>query len=313
MAKETNQTTRHILMIRPAHFGFNPETAGSNAFQSEVSSLTASDISRRAIDEFDSFVAALRSEGVDVIVVQDTSQPVKPDAVFPNNWVTFHEDGTVVTYPMLSKVRRLERRQDVIESLSERFDIKRHIHLEAYEQQGKILEGTGSMIIDRPNALVYACESPRTHPELLAEFVQMMNYKPVLFKAVDGEGMEVYHTNVMMALGETFVVVCRPSISSKREWKGLARHFAQTGKEVVEINLPQMMSFAGNMLQVKGKEDEPLLVMSSQAYQSLEKRQIRQLEQHSRIMHHPIPTIEKFGGGSVRCMMAEVFLPLKKD
>ena len=311
MAKETKQTTRHILMVRPAHFCFNPETAGSNAFQSEDSLLSSGEISRRAIEEFDSFVATLRSEGVDVIVAQDTDHPVKPDAVFPNNWVTFHEDGTVVTYPMLSAARRLERREDVLQSLAERFEIKRHIHLEAYEQQGKILEGTGSMIIDRPNALVYACVSPRTNPELLAEFAQLMGYQPVLFKAVDAEGMDIYHTNVMMALGETFVVICRHSISSENEWRELSRHFEKTGKEVIEITLPQMMSFAGNMLQIRGKDDERLLVMSSEAYGSLEESQVETLERHTRILHHPIPTIEKFGGGSVRCMMAEVFLPEK--
>ncbi len=311
MAKETKQTTRHIFMVRPAHFGFNPETAGSNAFQREDSTLSLDAISLRALEEFDSFVAALRSEGVDVIVVQDTGQPVKPDAVFPNNWVTFHEDGTVVTYPMLSAARRLERREDILKTLGERFEIRRHIHLEAYEQQGKILEGTGSMILDRPNGRVYACVSPRTHPELLAEFAQLMGYKPVIFKAVDGEGMEIYHTNVMMALGETFVVICRHSITSGDEWAGLEKHFIETGKEVVEITLPQMMSFAGNMLQVRDQDDAPLLVMSSEAYGSLNNSQIERLEAHTRILYHPIPTIEKFGGGSVRCMMAEVFLPEK--
>lgn len=311
MAKETKQTTNHILMVHPAHFGFNPETAASNAFQIQDLSPKPEDISRSAVEEFDAFVASLRSEGVDVIVVQDTDQPVKPDAVFPNNWVTFHEDGTVVTFPMLSEARRLERREDILQSLGERFEISRRIHLEAYEQQGKFLEGTGSMIIDRLNGLVYACASPRTNPDLLAEFAQVMGYQPVVFKAVDAEGIEIYHTNVMMAMGNDFVVICRSSIASAGEWATLENHFKETGKEIVEISLPQMMSFAGNMLQVRGKDNEPLLVMSSEAYQSLEKRQIEQLERHTRILHHPIPTIERYGGGSVRCMMAEVFLPEK--
>lgn len=311
MAKETKQTTKHILMIRPANFGFNPETAGSNAFQSEDRSSSSASIKETARQEFDSFVTALRSKGVDIIVVEDTGNPVKPDAVFPNNWVTFHENGMVVTFPMLSAARRLERREDIILSLSNKFAVKQHIHLEAYEKEGKILEGTGSMIIDRPNGLVYACASPRTNPELLAEYSRILGYKPVVFKSVDGEGMDIYHTNVMMALGESFVVICRNSIPSEQEWSHINDHFKRTQKEIIEISLPQMMSFAGNMLQVRGANDETILVMSTQAYESLDSKQIEKLEKHTKILHHPIPTIEKHGGGSVRCMMAEVFLPEK--
>lgn len=292
------------------HFGFNPETADSNAFQSTDRSLSPQEISAAAVEEFDSFVSSLRNAGVDVIVVEDTHHPAKPDAVFPNNWVTFHEDGTVVTYPMLSEARRLERRMDILQKLTARFKINRHIHLEHYEEEGRILEGTGSMILDRPNGLIYACVSPRTNPELLAEFAQIMGYQPVIFKAVDAEGMEIYHTNVMMALGESFVVICRDSITSGEHWDRLVRLFTQTGKEIIEISLPQMMSFAGNMLQVRGHDNAPLLVMSSQAYGVLDSHQLQTLARHTRILHHPIPTIEKFGGGSVRCMMAEVFLPL---
>lgn len=311
MAHETRQTTRHLLMIRPASFGFNPETAPSNAFQSDSVSRSGEQLREAARREFDRLVASLRQNGVDVIVEEDTPSPQKPDAVFPNNWVTFHEDGTVVTYPMLSRLRRPERREDILERLPERFRISRRIHLERHEAEGKILEGTGSMIIDRPNARVYACVSPRTHPGLLHEFCEAMQYQPVVFAAVDAEGTQIYHTNVMMAVGETFAVICRDTIGSDAGWSTLQRHFSDTGKEIINISLPQMMNFAGNMLQVRGHNDEPLLVLSDQAFGSLTAEQIRRLEAHTRLLHCPIPTIEQCGGGSVRCMMAEVFLPEK--
>ncbi len=311
MAKETRQTTRHILMVRPARFGYNPETASSNAFQSEDRSLRSNEIRKMALAEFDQLVETLDSVGVHVIVADDTPQPAKPDAVFPNNWITFHEDGTVVTYPMLSPARRLERREDIIELVGRQFHITRRVKLERFEEEGKFLEGTGSMIIDRPNGIVYACQSPRTHPDLLDHFCKLMGYQSVLFKAVDAEGMDIYHTNVMMALGESFVVICRDSIPEGKMWSQVQQYFEKTNKEIISISLPQMMSFAGNMLQVRAAEDTPLLVMSSQAFESLTPSQLLAFEKHTNIMHAPIPTIEKYGGGSVRCMMAEVFLPEK--
>lgn len=303
------QTTSNILMVRPANFGFNEETAASNAFQSKDDDLINGAASIKAIAEFDAFVEKLKAKGVNVIVVEDTADPVKPDAVFPNNWVTFHQDGTVITYPMLSKTRRLERRDDVIEGLIGDYHISRKVELETYEDENIILEGTGSLILDRPNRLAYACLSPRTSEDLLKRFCEIAEFDPVDFYAVDGDGKEIYHTNVMMALGETFVVICMESVKTERDKKFLLDRFKETKKEVIEISLDQMMHFAGNMLQVRNEKGDTFLVMSDAAYHSLNATQISQIEKHTEIIHAAIPTIETLGGGSVRCMMAEVFLP----
>lgn len=311
MIKETTQTTSHILMVRPANFGFNEETAASNAFQTNNETLSNAEISRLALAEFDAFVEKLRSVGIDVIVAEDTNRPLKPDAVFPNNWVTFHQDGTVVTFPMYAPVRRLERRDDIVRSIQERFRVEQKIQLQEYEDIDQYLEGTGSMIIDRPNKLVYACLSPRTHPDLLVRYCKLMGYTPVPFHAVDGDGMEIYHTNVMMALGETFVVICMETVQSEIEEDLLRKKFDATEKEIIEITLDQMMNFAGNMLQVRNAKGETFLVMSGQAFDSLTEAQIEQIGKHTNILSSPIPTIETFGGGSARCMMAEIFLPEK--
>jgi hypothetical protein len=311
MLKETAQTTSHILMVRPANFGYNEETAASNAFQSNDNTLTQAEISQKALAEFDAFVEKLRKAGVDVIVAEDTNRPLKPDAVFPNNWVTFHQTGTIVTYPMAASVRRLERRDDIIRAIQERFRVEQKIQLQEYEEIDQFLEGTGSMIIDRPNKLVYACLSPRTHIDLLVRYCKLMGYTPVPFHAVDGNGMEIYHTNVMMALGETFVVICLDTVQSEIEENMLLNKFAASGKEIIEITLDQMMNFAGNMLQVRNNSGETFLVMSGQAFDSLKDEQIAQISRHTNIISSPIPTIETYGGGSARCMMAEVFLPEK--
>jgi hypothetical protein len=311
MLKETAQTTSHILMVRPANFGYNEETAASNAFQSNDNTLTQAEISQKALAEFDAFVEKLRKAGVDVIVAEDTNRPLKPDAVFPNNWVTFHQTGTIVTYPMAASVRRLERRDDIIRAIQERFRVEQKIQLQEYEEIDQFLEGTGSMIIDRPNKLVYACLSPRTHIDLLVRYCKLMGYTPVPFHAVDGNGMEIYHTNVMMALGETFVVICLDTVQSEIEGNMLLNKFAASGKEIIEITLDQMMNFAGNMLQVRNNSGETFLVMSGQAFDSLKDEQIAQISRHTNIISSPIPTIETYGGGSARCMMAEVFLPEK--
>lgn len=298
-------------MVRPSNFGFNEETAASNAFQTNDGSLTVSDIRKKALGEFDTFVESLRSAGVDVIVAEDTNRPMKPDAVFPNNWVTFHQNGTIVTYPMYAPVRRLERRDDIIRSIQERFRVEQKIQLQEYEDIDQYLEGTGSMIIDRPNKLVYACLSPRTHHDLLLRYCKLMGYTAVPFHAVDNNGMEIYHTNVMMALGETFVVICLDSVQSEIEEEMLRNKFAATGKDIIEISLEQMLKFAGNMLQVRNTQGETFLVMSGQAFDSLDHHQIGQIRKHTNILSSPIPTIETYGGGSARCMMAEVFLPEK--
>lgn len=311
MPFQPSQTTDTILMVRPAHFGYNEETAKSNAFQSNDATQSAEEISHKAIAEFDLFVERLRLAGVNVIVVKDTDKPVKPDAVFPNNWVTFHEDGTVVTYPMFAPVRRLERREDIIGKIQGMFRVDRKIQLEEYENIDEYLEGTGSMILDRPNRLVYACLSPRTDAMLLKRFCKLMNYEPVAFHSMDGNGVEIYHTNVMMALGETFVVICLDTVRDEGEAALLLEKFTETHKEIIEISLDQMMSFAGNMLQVKSTSGETFLVMSEQAYQSLTEAQVRQIQMHTNILYSPIPVIETYGGGSARCMMAEIFLPKK--
>ncbi len=307
--KIRNQTTRHLLMVRPAHFGFNEETAKSNAFQSKDNSESTIAIQQKAIEEFDGFVAKLRAHGIHVMVAQDSVDPVKPDAVFPNNWVTFHQNATAITYPMNSLVRRFERDEKILDFIAEKFDLQATFNFESFEDQGLCLEGTGSMILDRVNKIVYACLSPRTNEELIDRFCTLMNYRKAVFRSVDSQDQDIYHTNVMMALGETFAVICLNTIRNPNELNDVKKSFQVTGKEIIEISMDQMMSFAGNMLQVKNDREETFLVMSQQAYESLRPDQIRQIERHTNILYAPIKTIEKYGGGSARCMMAEVFLP----
>ena len=303
------QITSHILMVRPANFGYNEQTAANNAFQVQDHSLSPQEVQQKALEEFDVFVLRLLGKGVDVIVMEDSPAPVKPDAVFPNNWATFHADGRVVTYPMNAPLRRPERREDILVKLGERFELGEHLRFEHYEEMEKFLEGTGSLILDRPHRIAYACLSPRTDEGLLDEFCQALGYEKVAFSAVDGQGQEIYHTNVMMALGEDFVVICLESVRDKGERQMLLDKFSATNKAVIEISLAQMMAFAGNMLQVRSQDGNTYLVMSEQAYRSLNDQQIEQIHQYTNILHSPLYTIEKYGGGSARCMMAEVFLP----
>jgi len=304
------QTTPHILMVRPANFGFNEETAANNAFQSRDGRLSPAEMRERAMQEFDGFVAQLREASVDVIVASDTETPIKPDAVFPNNWVTFHQEGFVVTYPMFAPTRRLERSDAIIEQvLRQGYHSDRRLGFEQYEPQDRFLEGTGSIIFDHQNRLAYACLSPRTDADLLEELCAAIGYQKVVFHSVDENGQDIYHTNVMMALGETFVVICLDSLRDQSERKMLEDTFRETGKAIVDISLAQMNAFAGNMLQVRNTAGQTILVMSSQAYRALSPAQIEALEKHTRLLHAPIDTIETYGGGSARCMMAEVFLP----
>ena len=306
------QTTRHILMVRPSNFGFNEETAANNAFQSRDGRLSPDDIRKKAVQEFDLFVAKLRAAGVHVIVAPDSPRPVKPDAVFPNNWATYHQEGFVVTYPMFAPTRRRERRRQVIDTvLKAGFSSGHRINLEFNEKLGRYLEGTGSLIFDHQHRLAYACLSPRTDSGVLDELCQLLDYQKVVFHAVDGAGQAIYHTNVMMALGESFVVICLDSIRDPKERALLERKFETTGKEIIAITLDQMNAFAGNMLQLRNDREETLLVMSDQAFRCLSPAQVQALERHTRLLHSPIDTIETYGGGSARCMMAEVFLPEK--
>jgi hypothetical protein len=304
------QTTPHILMVRPAHFAFNEETAVNNAFQQREGALSPDAVRKKAVAEFDAMVQGLRKAGVNVVVARDSSTPVKPDAVFPNNWVTFHQEGLVVTYPMFAPTRRRERRRKVIDTVMEAgFSFDQRVNLEFNERLSRFLEGTGSIIFDHQHRLAYACLSPRTDADLLSDLCARIQYQPVVFHASDGAGRDIYHTNVMMALGETFVVVCLDTVRDPAERALLLETFEKTGKTVVPITAEQMQRFAGNMLQVRTLEGQTLLVMSEQAYRSLRPEQVALLETHTRLFHASIDTIETYGGGSARCMMAEIFLP----
>ena len=305
------QVTRSILMVRPSNFGFNEETAVNNAFQNNAAGKTSEQIREKAIEEFDSFVSLLLSKGVEVSVYQDEPQPIKPDAVFPNNWVSFHEDGTVITYPMFAKVRRIERTDKVFDLLEPHFWILDHIHLEQSEEDNIFLEGTGSMVLDRANKIAYACISLRTEKTLFEDWCNIYEYAPVSFTAIDQEGKLIYHTNVMMAMGDKFVVICLESVIDDEEKSALREIFARTEKEIIEISLEQMNAFAGNMLQVQGASGQTYLVMSKTAFGSLNASQIEKIEKYTEILTADINTIETYGGGSVRCMMAEIFLPEK--
>lgn len=307
MKQQDQQTTQFILMVRPANFGFNEQTAESNAFQTNDTSKSNEQIKAAAVAEFDAFVNQLESVGVNVIVHQDQAIPVKTDAIFPNNWVSFHQDGTVITYPMCAPIRRLERDETILEAIKSQFIVEKIIPLEQFENENLFLEGTGSMIFDRPNKIVYACLSPRTDESVLDKFCEITGFDKVAFTSVDGDGKEIYHTNVMMALGESFCVICLDTIKDEGEKSMVIQSLEDTHKEIIEISLDQMMNFAGNMLQVKSNNPNGHLAMSQRAYDSLTALQIAQIQEHTEILAVPIPTIETYGGGSVRCMMAEIF------
>lgn len=286
-----------------------PQTAVNNAFQTNTN---ADDAQQRALDEFDQFVSLLRSNGVDVIVVDDSREPHTPDSIFPNNWVSFHHDGTLLLYPMYAENRRAERKPHVLEKISSQFRIEKKIDLSNYEKEGLFLEGTGSMVLDRDHHLAYACLSPRTNEKVLNDFCSQMNYTPVLFDAVDESGKPIYHTNVMMCVADQYVVICLDSIRNKEQRATTEKAILGSGKQLIPIGYSQMNHFAGNMLQVENKEGEKLLIMSTQAFESLTSNQLQILTEFNRIIHSGLTTIETNGGGSARCMMAEVHLPEKK-
>ncbi|MFL0063577.1 citrulline utilization hydrolase CtlX [Tenacibaculum maritimum] len=310
------QTTNTILMVRPVSFRMNEQTAVNNYYQQEITEALPETINMKAQKEFDTFVEKLQSKGVNVIVIKDTRVPDTPDALFPNNWVSFHESGMVGIYPMFAENRRLERREDVLELLEEQnFEITSVVDYTNAEEESIFLEGTGSMILDRDNRKAYCALSPRADEELFIEFCEDFEYTPIIFNAnqtVAGKREAIYHTNVMMCIGETFAVICLESIDDKKEKKNVLKHLKSDGKEVIAITEKQVNEFAGNMLQVKGKEEAPFLVMSTSAYHSLTKEQVKKIEKHTPIIHTSLETIETCGGGSARCMMAEVFLPNKK-
>ena len=306
------QITNTVLMVRPVRFRMNEETAVNNYFQEEMD-LKNELINLQAQQEFDALAKKLREVGVKVIVVDDIYEQNTPDSVFPNNWITFHQNADVAIYPMFAENRRRERREDILEKVeAEGFLIENVFDYTNAEQENIFLEGTGAMILDRVNRKAYCALSPRADEELFIEFCEDFEYTPVLFTAyqqVDGKAMPIYHTNVMMAMGEDFAVVCLETITDKKERKNVLNHLKEDKKEVINITAEQMHKYAGNMLQVQGKEST-YLVMSDTAYNALTPAQIATIEAHTRIIHSNLETIETCGGGSARCMLAEVFNPL---
>ena len=306
------QITNTILMIRPVSFRMNEQTAVNNYFMEDID-LKNQEINQKAQEEFDAFVSALKNKGVNVIVIDDTKEPDTPDSIFPNNWISFHSNGFVGVYPMFAENRRNERREDIFLTLEENgFKINEVIDYTSAEDEGLFLEGTGSILIDRVNKKAYCALSQRANEDLFIEFCEDFDFFPVIFTAnqsVDGKRLPIYHTNVMMALAENFVVICTDSIDDKKERKNVIDHLKIDGKEIITITEKQMHHFAGNMLQVLGSEGRKYMVMSTAAFNSLTPKQIAQIENHCPILHSSLDTIETCGGGSARCMMAEVFLP----
>jgi hypothetical protein len=307
------QAAGTVFMVRPVAFHGNPETVASNAFQRPPEVADPAAEQAAAAVEFEGLVDALRAAGVEVVVVDDSASPPTPDSIFPNNWVSFHADGTVVLYPMMAPCRRRERRRDVLEHLSQElgFRIDRVVDLSGHEAEGRFLEGTGSMVLDRVNRVAYACLSARTDVEVLAEAARVLDYEPIAFVAVDANGMPVYHTNVLMCLGTDFAVLCEEAISDAAQRAAVHRRLEETGHAVIPIRLEQMCGFAGNMLELAGPGGERLLALSARALETLDEAQRAALEARCRLVVAPIAAIEEGGGGSVRCMLAEVHLPRK--
>ncbi len=308
------QSTSHILMIRPHAFRYNEQTAQSNHYQEKNSSLIDSEIALLAQAEFDQFVTLLRSEGVNIYLFQDDALPDTPDAVFPNNWMSFHGDARVAMYPMQAANRREERREEIFDILADDFgfridEVEDFTH---FEEEGLFLEGTGSVVLDRMHRIAYAALSPRTDMLVLETFCDQFNFEHVVFRAnqtLHDQRVPIYHTNVMMSLGNSFAIVCLNCIDDNREREALKASLKASGRKIIEITEPQMAQYAGNALEVMTKSGERLCVMSSRAFNALRPDQKEAISKHARIIHAPLDTIETHGGGSARCMMAEIFLP----
>ena len=311
----SDQNTRQLMMIRPAAFSKNKETAINNYFQFDAE-LKAEEVQQRVIQEFEDFVQKLREASIDVYVFEDTQDPVTPDSIFPNNWVSFHQNGSVILYPMFANNRRLERRIDLIDNLTNHFEVKKIFDdLLSFESQQKFLEGTGSLVLDRVNKIAYACYSSRTKDEVILAFEKLTAYTVIRFKAYqnhEGQRLPIYHTNVMMSIGDFFVLICAEAIDDLNERERVLESFRNQSKEIILINEYQLNDFAGNILQVKNKNNLFFLVMSTRAFQSLNTQQKVQLEKYGTLLHSDLTTIEMLGGGSARCMIAEIFLPIKK-
>ncbi len=299
------QNTSKVLMIRPLHFGYNAETAVNNSFQMKGD---PENLAEKAVQEFDLFVAALKNEGIDVTVVEDSPDPHTPDAIFPNNWISFHESGIYCLYPMFAPNRRKERKAEVLDVIQNKFHYHQLLDFTGYESENRFLEGTGSMVLDREKHLAYACLSPRTDIRVLEDFCKKMNYRPVVFHSTDESGQAIYHTNVMMCVADSYVVICLDSIAEPEEKKFVTDTIRASGKEIVPISTGQMNHFAGNMLQLENNRGEKILVMSSAAWDSLSPAQKEKLTQYNRILHTSLQNIETNGGGSARCMIAEIHL-----
>ena len=291
-------------MVRPARFAFNEETAQNNYFQQPSGSES---VAEKALEEFDTFVRLLRANDVDVTVVQDSPEPWTPDSIFPNNWFSSHLTGELVLYPMFAPNRRQERKREVLELLRRKMNHRKVVNLTPWEEEGEFLEGTGSMIFDRDRGVAYCCRSPRTSEKVLAEFCSRMNYDALLFDAVDAQGNAIYHTNVMMEVGTQVAVICLEAIRDEGEQRKVVSRLTAAGKIIVEITLDQMNHFAGNMLEIKSRGGEPLMVMSSSARKALTPDQERTIATFTRILSSDLGTIEANGGGSARCMVAEIF------
>lgn len=306
------QSTCRIMMIRPVRFGFNEETAASNEFQQEsFAQQTKGTAQQTAREEFDLMIDQLQKAGLELHIFNDTDEVDRPDAVFSNNWVSFHQSGKVVLYPMMAENRRLERRADIIESLAGDFNVEEVIDLTHFEAEGKYLEGTGSMVFDRRYKIAYACLSPRTHKEVLDAFADALGYEIITFSASDEQGKPIYHTNVLMCVGDIFAVVCLEAIKDPDERLMVRSVLEETHKDVIEISLEQMRHFAGNMLMVRNGKGDKFLVMSTQAYDSLTPRQKDRLDDYALLLHTDLSVIEGNGGGSARCMMTEIHLPVR--
>jgi hypothetical protein len=293
-------------MVRPVNFGYNPQTAESNAFQVKVD-LSDEDVQSNALREFDAMVEKLRSLGVEVLVFDDTKEPYTPDSIFPNNWFSTHIDGTLCLYPMEAKARRFERNPQIIDEIKKNINLTRILDFSEYELQNKFLEGTGSLILDHENKIAYASISSRTNEEVLDDWAEALDFEVVKFHSFDENGKAIYHTNVIMCLGNKFTVICMESIADENEKRVLIETFHQTNKEIVEISFEQMSKFAGNMLLIQNSSEEKILVMSKTARNSLNEDQIIKLEKYAKLASFDIDIIEKCGGGSVRCMIAEIF------
>jgi len=305
------QQAAQVFMVEPTHFGFNTQTALSNAFQQETT-LTPSQIKDQALAEFNQFAVKLRRIGIAVYPFKNSSSKHLPDAVFPNNWISLHHDGTLVLYPMLTPNRSAERDPKILDFLQESFEVKQLVDFTSAKEKGKVVEGTGSIVFDHIHQIAYACLSQRTHLDLFKEICHKLDYQPIAFTARDKNEKEIYHTNVMMAIGEAYALICLDSIVDRTEREQVKNSLEKTGHEIISITHDQMSAFAGNALELINQNGERFLVLSQTAYNALTPKQIETIEQTAQPLPVAIPTIERVGGGSVRCMLAEIFTPKRK-